>query len=197
MEGEILAGKIDYEGETWAGDSLSSDGDDLLWNLRALTGSVYKINSVSVLPYFGFGIRYFCDDQDSSSAYKREQYYCYSPIGIDISQKLQSGWNIGFIAEYDFFWGGKNKSHLSDAVSEFNDPEVDQDIGDGYGVQGSVYLTTKWENFALTVSPFIRYWDISKSDEAKLTFNNMPTGITVFELSNTTTFWGVTLRVDF
>ena len=197
LEGEILGGKIDYDGETWAGTSAESDGDDLLWNLRALTGNVYKINSVSILPYFGFGIRYFCDDQDSSSAYKREQYYCYSPLGIDISQRFQSGWNIGFIAEYDFFWGGKNKSHFSDVASGLNDPEVEQEIGDGYGVQGSIYFTKKWKNFSLTFSPFIRYWDIDASDSEKLTYQGVSTGIAVFEPSNTTTFWGATLRVDF
>ena len=100
------------------------------------------------------------DDVEGPFAYEREVEYLYTPIGIKTICSLSDNWTWGISAEYDLFLGGEVKSHLSDLFGGLNDPEVDQDFGDGYGLRVSLYFDLALaNNSALSIEPYFIYWD--------------------------------------
>jgi len=111
---------------------------------------------------------------------------------------LAENWTGGITAEYDLFLGGTVKSHLSDVYSGWNDPEVDQDALDGYGLRFSVHFTRTFEErgHSLSFEPYIRYWDIDESDTETLTENGSPIGY-VLEPENETLSYGIRLSLSF
>jgi len=188
---EYTQGDIDYDGETQAGAPLKEDADDWILEWRALLESDFPSNGHLITPFIGIGYRYWNDVVDGPGGYEREVQYVYSPIGIKTLSPLSDGWSWGMSAEYDLFLGGKVKSHLSDYASGFNDPEVEQDSGDGYGLRFSLRFSRAFEgSSSLSIEPYISYWDIDESDIEVLTFNGSPYAL-VIEPENETTSYGV------
>ena len=175
--------------------------DDLTLEFRGLGGFGFDIFTASTLtPYLGVGYRYLNDDlkgkvtSTGAAGYERESNYFYSPIGIETLTELNNGWFWGLRAEYDYFWRGVQKSHLSDANPAYNDLENDQNKG--YGVRGSVKLLMKSEEIDFVIEPFIRYWNIKKSEDAKVTFAGVIIG-TGYEPKNHTTEAGIKMGLIF
>lgn len=123
-----------------------------------------------------------------------ESNYFYSPIGVETLTELNNKWSWGLRVEYDHFWKGVQKSHLRDANPAFNDIENDQNKG--YGARGSVKLLLKNESIDFVIEPFIRYWNIKKSEDARVTFAGVIVG-TGFEPKNNTTEAGIKVAVNF
>jgi hypothetical protein len=97
-----------------------------------------------------------------------------------------------------FSGGGKVKSHLSDLFYGLNDPEVDQNAGDGYGLRFSLRFNRAFANSsALSIEPYITYWDIDDSDPELVTLFGAPTGVAVVEPENETTTYGLRIGWQF
>jgi hypothetical protein len=196
---EYVAGDdLDYDGQTWGGTPLKEDTDGWIVQSRGLIGYDYVFNGKHLItPFIGIAYRYWNDDLGGIGGYEREIEYWYSPIGIKTVSPLPDKWTWGISAEYDLFWSGKVKSHLSDALAGLNDPEVDQDFGDGYGLRFSVRFERELtKNYALSIEPYIRYWDIDKSDTETLSYYGTPIGY-VYEPENETTSYGLRLSFVF
>ena len=104
-------------------------------------------------------------------------------------------WDWGFSAEYDFFWSGTVKSHLSDVDPLANDPAVDQDRRSGYGVRFAFRFDREITNrIALMIEPYAIYWRVGRSDTVALSYAGDPVAF-VYEPANNTTAYG--LRVHF
>jgi hypothetical protein len=188
---EYTQGEIQNDGATQEGTPLREDADDWIVEWRGLLGYDFTCKGHAITPFLGIGYRYWNDDIDGPSGYEREVEYWYSPIGIETISPLSGAWTWGVAAEYDFFWGGSVKSHLSDFAAELNDPEVDQDSGDGYGLRFSIHFKRSFaNNSALSVEPYVSYWNIDESDIATLTFSGVPIAF-VIEPSNETLTYGV------
>jgi len=146
------------------------------------------------------GYRYLNDDSSgkttstNAAGYERESNYIYSPIGLEATYKMQNDWSIGASAEYDIFWWGRQNSHLSDANRGFADVENDQN--EGYGVRGSLKLQKKGEKFDLILEPFIRYWNVAKSNDSNVTYAGVIVGYG-YEPKNNTTEYGIKIGVKF
>ncbi|MFH1858241.1 MAG: hypothetical protein ABH845_04990, partial [Candidatus Omnitrophota bacterium] len=113
--------------------------------------------------YVGWGYRYWFNDGESSSSYERNIRYSYSPIGIEGTIPLNENWCWGMRAEYNLFWKGWVKSHLSDVDPAYNDADNTQDTG--FGVRGSLYFKRSVESgILISIEPFIQYWDVDDSD---------------------------------
>jgi len=169
-EGRFSYGQVDYDGQLSDGTSYTIDGiDDYMLEFRGLGGYDFPILTATILtPYIGFGYRYLHDDPSFDPAgYERESNYIYSPIGVETITKLDNGWSLGLAVEYDYFWKGIQKSHLSDVDASISDMENDQN--DGYGLRGSIKLQKKSEKIDFVIEPFIRYWDIEKSEVSAIT----------------------------
>lgn len=195
-EGRFSYGQVDYK------NSGTLDNiDDYMWEFRGLAGYDFPILKTSILtPYIGFGYRYLNDDTSGMTTstgalgYERESNYYYSPIGIETITELDNGWSIGTTLEYDYFWKGVQKSHLSDAVASFNDLENDQNKG--YGVRGSIKFQKKGEEIDFLIEPFIRYWNIDKSEEQDVTYAGVIVGYG-YEPKNNSTEIGIKFAAKF
>ncbi len=164
-EGSFSLGQVDY-----SSPSGESTINDYMLEVRGLAGYDFPISKATLLtPYIGFGYRYLNDDLASGTlaagAYERESNYYYSPIGVETITELENGWSIGATIEYDYFWKGMQKSHLSDIDSGLSDLKNDQK--GGYGLRGSI----KFQSNRIVIEPFIRYWDIDKSEVQDVTYH--------------------------
>lgn len=161
-EVRFACGQVDYDGETMGGTPMSLHNiDDYTLEFRLLLGPDFpKETSMDTL-YAGIGYRYLNDDSSfDSRGYERESNYLYIPVGIKTISDLKNGWSFGATAEFDLFLWGEQNSHLSDVG--FVDIENEQDSG--YGLRGSVRFQKHGEKTDFIIEPFIRYWDIDKSD---------------------------------
>lgn len=195
-EGRGAIGQVDYK------NSGTLDNiDDFTLEFRGLGGYDLDVFTATVVtPYIGLGYRYLNDDSKGkitstgAAGYERESNYLYTPIGIETLTELNNRWFFGVNLEYDYFWKGVQKSHLSDVDRGFNDLENDQNKG--YGVRGSIKLVMKGERLDFVIEPFVRYWNIDKSEEQNLSFSGVLVGFG-YEPKNHTIESGLKLGVGF
>jgi len=194
----IVFGETDYDGQTQSGTPVKADTDDWIFEWRALIGKDYRLTGGSLLtPFTGIGYRYWNNDIDASGGYEREIQYWYLPIGVKSISPLIKNWTWGVSMEYDLFLSGKIKSHISDIHPKYNDPENDQDFGDGYGVRFSLQFNSKIsDSLGFSIEPYIIYWDIDESDTSTWTEYGMPITYVV-EPENDTTIYGLRLTIPY
>jgi len=188
---EYGAGKLNYDGSTVGGTPVSADTEDYILEFRSLVGGNIHQGKTRIIPFVGFGVRYWNDTIIASGGYERQILYYYSPIGVKTKRPLSDRWFWSLNAEYDLFWKGLVKSHLSDVDPSLDDPEVSQNFGDGFGIRFSIqFRNIISEKFSWYIEPFFRYWDVSESDTTILASNGVPIGI-VYEPDNNTTSYGL------
>ncbi len=196
LQGGYSLGQLDYK------NSGTIDNiDNYMIELRGLGGYDIPVLKRTVLtPYIGLGYRYLNDDSSGmisstgAHGYERESTYYYSPVGIEAVTQLNNGWSLGLTVEYDLFLEGKQKSRLSDVDARFSDLENDQH--QGYGLRGSVRLRKKGRNVDFVMEPFIKYWDIDKSEESFITVSGSIWGYG-WEPENNSTEFGIKLAAIF
>ena len=158
-------GEVDYE------NSGTLDGiPDRHVELRGLVGYDFAVDPTFVVtPYIGLGYRFLRDDSagmitsTGARGYNRESNYFYTPVGIAVIKILPGGWALAAEAEFDYLWYGKQYSDLNDANPLFPDLSNEQD--QGYGIRGAVRIEKKLTASSVFFEPFIRYWNISQSDD--------------------------------
>lgn len=171
VEARYSYGQVDYK------NSGTIDNiDDFVLEFRGLVGYDFsRYEGYGITPYVGIGYRYLNDDSSGMTSstgargYERESNYFYSPIGIELINPLNNNWSMGMILEYDYFWKGVQKSHISDAVSGFNDLENDQN--EGYGLRASLRFEKKGREVDFLIEPFVRYWNIEQSETENITYS--------------------------
>ncbi len=202
-EGKFSYGWVDYSS---ADTGSMDDLDDYMLEFRGLGGWDFlvwddDITSTYITPYIGIGYRYLNDDLTGTSStgargYERESNYLYSPIGIEATiTELENNWTVGAMVEYDLFWYGVQRSHLGDFFAGLD--TMDNDQHEGWGIRGSIKIQKEWEKIGLIIEPFIRYWDIEKSDEESITYSGTPIGLVGYEPKNNSMEIGGKLAVIF
>jgi hypothetical protein len=168
---------------------------------RVLAGVDINVNDHVILnPFVGGGYRYLNDDSSKmvtdtgALGYEREANYLYSPVGVQAIFAAGSPWTARVSAEYDFFWDGTQKSHLSDAHPSLSDVDNDQD--DGHGMRVSAGLQYKGESHIWWAEGFFRFWDIEDSDLQPVTFSGTLIG-EGFEPANETYEFGAAIGIRF
>lgn len=194
----VTYGELTYDGFLYpSGQQYSEDSEDWIVEVRGLIGNDFSVGSGSILtPFTGFGCRYWNDEIQSRYGYEREVTYYYSPFGLMFTAPITGNWNWGINAEYDFFWGGKVESHLSDLGAGWSDADNEWDVGDGYGVRVSIWFAGDVnDNVGMRIEPFVRYWDIDDSDIDTV---NTPLGRAfVYEPATTVFAAGVRVGLEF
>ncbi len=193
---ELTFGNLSYDGQTFAGIPVQDDTDDWIVEPRLWGGYDFVLKGKHVItPFIGFGYRYWNDTIGGAGGYEREIGYFYSPIGVETRSPLAGGWDWGFSAEYDLFWSGRVKSHLSDVDPLVNDPVVNQERGSGYGLRFAFRFDRDITNrLALMVEPYAIYWRVDRTYATILTFADVPVA-SVYEPVNNTGTYGI--RVHF
>ena len=198
LEGYMSCGEVDYDGAYGDGTPLKINGiPDYMWEGRVLGGWDFALGARGkITPYLGYGYRYLNDNahEENPAGYERESNYYYSPIGIMADLTLDQGWAVGMVLEYDLFYCGLQKSHLSDTSSLYNDIENKQ--RHGYGLRGSFKVSKEWRKVAVQFEPFIRYWKIQESDSDEMTIWGIPVG-EAYEPKNNSTEIGAALKIRF
>ncbi|MFC1666322.1 hypothetical protein ACFL0P_00430 [Candidatus Omnitrophota bacterium] len=170
IEGRYSYGEVDYDGSLSDGTPYTIDNiDDYMLEFRGLVGYDFFMSETFILtPYIGYGYRYLHDDVSFDQyGYGRDSNYFYSPIGIETITGLGNGWFVGVKLEYDYFWNGMQRSYLSD-IAGYSDAKNRQNRG--YGCRGSIKLRKKGEKIDFTVEPFMRYWNIRRSETSYTTW---------------------------
>lgn len=188
----FVGGGLEYDGETWGGVPLKADSDDWIIECRGFMGyQLTTLTSKSIVPYLGFGYRYWNNQINNAGGYEREIQYLYLPIGITINHQNNVDWTWGFTVEYDVFLKGNVKSHFSDLNPDFNNPENDQDLFSGFGIGLSFHWDKKINQRKIfSIEPYFRYWSVDDSDIAALTENGVPI-LYVIEPENDTKHIGI------
>ena len=109
---------------------------------------------------------------------------------------MGNDWSIGGTGEYDLFLWGKQKSHIP--VTGFNDVynDVENRQKNAFGFRGSIALGKKYKKVIFEGGPFIKYWNIKKSEIETLKYFGTPVG-SAWEPKNNSTEVGVKLAVKF
>ncbi|MEW6008154.1 MAG: hypothetical protein AB1629_00770 [Candidatus Omnitrophota bacterium] len=187
LEARFSAGRVDYDGSLSDGTPHTDEGDDYSTEIRALIGRDFKKPNMVLTPFFGFGYRYLNDQLESQYAYEREISYLYSPLGVETLSPLGKSCEWGLKLEYDIFWSGVVKSHLSDVNVAFNDLRNEQH--EGYGARASIFLRTNiGERLKFSLEPFFRYWNIQDSDDSLITVSGTVVGVGREPANNTQEF---------
>ena len=163
----VSYGQLTYDGFLYpSGEKYREDSDDWILEIRGLIGYDLSVGSgIMLTPFTGLGFRYWNDEVQSPYGYERELTYAYSPIGLMFAMPITGRWNWGIKAEYDLFWGGEVDSHLSDLGAGWSDAHNEWDVGDGYGVRGSIWFAGDINPYVgMRIEPFVRYWNIDDSD---------------------------------
>ena len=196
-QGKWSGGKVDYDGKLNSGAAYEIKGvTDYMVEARGLGGYDFSVSdTITITPYFGFGYRYLNDDLSKDPAgYTRESNYFYSPIGVEAIASLNENWSLGAMVEFDIFWAGVQKSHLSNLSAGQSDIENDQK--NGYGIRGSIMLQKVGDKVNLVVEPYIRYWNIGESETTPISYGGSYVGYG-YEPKNHSTEIGARFAVKF
>ena len=182
-DGRLAFGQVDYEGSLTDGTPHTIDAiDDWVFEGRLVLGNDWLRRSALHTLYAGIGYRYLNDDASFDPfGYERESNYLYVPIGYQFDNDHATGWSFGFGAEFDVLLVGNQRSHLSDVGPSYTD--IDNRQESGYGYRASIKLQHKSKRGIFAVEPFIRYWDIDKSEQSQ----------GWFEPANETTEYGLSI----
>lgn len=196
-----VAGRYSYGQVDYQNSGTLNNIDDIIFEIRGLAGYDFRASStVTITPFIGLGYRYLEDDMagrissTGAKGYLRESNYYYSPMGIEAANVFDEDWSAGVILEYDYFWKGKQKSYLSDVDPGLNNISSDQN--GGYGVRGSINIKKQTNRVFYVIEPFIRYWNINKSDVQNVTYYGTVIG-TGWEPKNESTEIGVKFMIGF
>ena len=193
---EIGGGEDD--GSSQDGEPFQGDTEDWILEWRALLGLDFPVGKCLLTPFSGVGYRYWNNQGEGTGFYEREITYWYSPIGLALFGAFSPRWTFGISGEYDFLWSAKTETDLSDVLYGLPRAHLSAEQGGGYGLRGSLWIKAQLaKHFALSIEPFVRYWDIDESNQVPLTYFGVPTGWVVIEPANQTTEYGLLLNLIF
>ena len=199
--GRVLAGALDYDGQTWGGVPVETETEDWIVSAEALVGLVDDGRVTQAHGYTGLGRRYWNQVIEGSGGYEREITWTYLPVGVSFTKPGTGPEQPGLTStlELRILLDGDVKSHLSDVDPQGNDPQNDVDSGYGAYVSFSVdYRLGAGANAAnVRVTPYLEYWKMEASDYAVLTLNGVPTGDLGYEPENETHAFGVDVLLRF
>jgi hypothetical protein len=197
---EYSQGDLEYDGwEQPTGTPVKGDTEDWLLEWRALLGLDFPLKKHLMTPFIGIGYRQWNNDlTQMPSGYRRKITYWYSPMGVAFFGAFSDRWTYGISGEYDYLWGGEAETYLSDVLYGYPDVDLDFSQGGGYGLRGSLWVKRGLRNnVALSVEPYVTYWNIEESDREELTFYGVPTGSFVVEPPNETLTYGLLIGLEF
>ncbi|WP_201241538.1 hypothetical protein [Halorhodospira halophila] len=190
LDGELLVGGTEYEGQTWGGTPVETETGDRVVDLGLrLAGRVEPIT-----PVLGIGYRHWEQDLRGPRGYRRAHHYLYAPVGLEIGRYDERRfWPLQLRVEYRHLISGRVESDLSDVDPAFEDAE--NDLDGGHGVQAELIATFRGGQQLWQLALFARSWDIDESEPEVVDLGGQLTE--VFEPENETRLVGVRLGVGF
>lgn len=193
FEGELVAGRLIYDGGNLSGARYTQPTSDWIIDVRALAVLASAPSPAwSVSPYAGLGLRDLNDKIEGSGSYNRNISYLYLPLGARIEGGLARTWSLSFSGEFDIMPYGTVVSRLSDV-----DPNAPDVVNHNRGIGGRLTATLHKDlgRFGGHIGFVYKKWKIDQSDGVPLTIGNQ-TG-TLYEPENEFDFFGLNVGADF
>jgi hypothetical protein len=155
-------GLVDYDGALWDGTPYEYDNiRDNTGEFRLLLGVDFPKETLMDTIYVGVGDRFLNEYKSGDpSGYDRSSNYLYLPVGVSTVRYLTGDWLLAATAEFDVFLWGRQSTDLGD----FGLGTINNRQNGGYGLRGAVSFEKKGKTADFTIEPFIRYWNIDKSE---------------------------------
>ena len=168
LKGEAIfaQGKVDYKSKSTGNEKNDQDGRIELRTLLGLPIAMQEQGKL--IPYVGFGFRFFRDDSSSRISstgawgYNRESNYLYLPLGLEWWVNLNTDWQTRLTIEIDPLWHGFQESDLSSGG--FLDITNKQTSGYGIKLQYKFIVAKQQRNYF--IEPYFHYWNIKHSKPA-------------------------------
>jgi hypothetical protein len=162
VEGRYDWGVVDYDGALMDGTPYTYDNiRDTTGELRMLLGPDFLNATVVDTIYTGLAFRFLEDTKSGDpSGYDRESHYMYLPIGFKTLRNLAGNWLMSLNAEFDLLLAGRQSTNLSG----FGFGIIHSNQNNGYGMRGSVGFEYTGKDMDVSIEPFVRYWNIAKSE---------------------------------
>ena len=192
-----LDGRLDYGRTDYSGSGTASGIDALECEGRILVGRAIPMGMSGehrMTPYIGYGYRRFLDyfggTRTSTGAvgYDRLSQYHYVPVGLEVLYHANSEWSFKPTVEYDYLFQGYQDSYIAGDLHNKQDS--------GYGLRASLMAITSFGGQEVEFGPFVRYWNIDRSDIASVRFNGA-TILSGYEPANNTVEAGLDLKLHF
>lgn len=198
LDGTVLSGGLDYEGQTWGGKPVLARTDDYVIETQAR--AVFHVTpgepTLALSPYVGIGHRYWHQDILTQGGYTREVAWTYLPLGLRLAGQIGgSDWSWQLDAQYRYFMSGDVTSQLT-SVGMYEDAKNDVDGGHGHRIAFSARYDLNYGSVeAFTLTPYYETWSIDKSsiDEVDSARGTMG----VYEPRNTTRSFGLDIGLTF
>jgi len=197
-EGEILFGFTDYDEK-----SISANSRDIIVNVRGLLGyDILYHDNLVLTPYTGLGLRYWNNDARDSKAPDQSFTYIYLPFGVETLSSLAPSVDFGTRLELDLLLDGTVNTEFGGSSPRRG--KARNDLGFGYGLRLSAYITKQFEAVGVGFEPFIRYWNVNSSDRDWVRnteyedLGNPVSGFENYRVPHSHTFiWGASLSIHF
>lgn len=191
-------GSVDYRSENGTIDNVSQD----VGQLELQVGRDFTLRGATLTAFVGLGSRVLNDHssgkqtQDGSIGYDREVAYAYVPAGVSTSMNLSGRARLRLNAQYNWVVGGDSTSNFSAVDPEF--PDVKVELTRGHGIEASAAIELPLGRHALNFGPFVRHWNIERSETFRLVNpGDASEQIEFFEPANRTTELGIRLSFSF
>jgi len=203
LEGEILGGGLDYDGQTLDGDPVTTDSKDQLFSFE-IRSRFTDFRERDIHPEVGLGYRFWSNElQDNAgvSGFLRETSYLYVPLEVFVPLRSGPRWTRSFRTGYRYFVEGKVTSHLSDVQSCYPNVTNTQGSGQGWITSYTLQHYPRYgRDFSFTF--FFKGWDVDSSDRVQTNHDISSSGCNdgsdrVFEPKNETMMVGTVFEVYF
>jgi len=201
VEGKLSTGTVEYDGQYMDGTPVSVSGiQDTMFEARALRGFTSPNAPFFNGPYWGLGFRYLDDRADKiDGGYRRTSTYYYLPLGFETWRNFfsESSWATGFLLEFDYLLMGRQVSYLGGVDPGIGN--ITNDQHDGYGLRTTVKFRRIYKDHSMNLEPYIRYWNIDKSDVVNKTveYQGNLYSVQFWEPANTSTEIGIKFSIGF
>jgi hypothetical protein len=166
LENRIAFGEADYHSHD---TGMAINNDAFLLETRAVMGADLRGEEFAVIPFSGFGYRYFYEDRSGSQratgvgGYERNSNYLYSPVGVGFEYYINELWTADLLGEFDVFWAGFQRSVTGDALAGAPTLYNEQGFMEGYGFKGTAGVSRQVQKMTVRLAGFYHYWDIGES----------------------------------
>ncbi|MDR3256296.1 MAG: hypothetical protein LBT18_01345 [Endomicrobium sp.] len=200
LQFRFMTGEVDYDGALMDGTKYKYNGHpDHYFECKGLAGFVIPAlnDCLEYRPYCGLGYRCLINKRgDDPRGYDRESQYLYLPMGVNVKYKCKKELTFDICGEFGLLLFGIQKSDFKEIIGEI----IENKQNKGYGLRLSCKISKVVKKTTFFIGPFIRYWNIDKSDEVPikiLLVNGELVDGKSYEPKNYTLESGVQLGVSF
>lgn len=164
-EVKLNYGEIDDTSRSFANSKAAEIPTDTL-SLRFKAGYDLALSrDTTITPYLGLGLQHTQISYGHAvlttgdPAPDQQNWYYYTPIGVQTKTRLNQQWSTGISVEYDLVWAARGRWQLSNISS--SDANAVLDLDNGYGLQGTVRLEHTGDSFNFVLEPYLAHWHVA------------------------------------